>query len=247
MDTKLTPQQIREKVRGYKANGADLIKLFATKSVREGGAQTMSDEQIIAACSEAKLLGMREIVHAHSSHAATVAAENGCTSIEHGMMLDNATLDVMAAHGVYFDPNFAVIPNYFANKEKYLGIGNYTEAGFAAMDKSRPMAADVLKRALAHHVKVVLGTDAMAGLHGHNSEEFIYRVKEAGISPMEAITSGTSISADSLNLGDKIGTIREGMEADIVAVAGDPLADITAVRNVVFVMKSGKVYKNAAH
>jgi imidazolonepropionase-like amidohydrolase len=114
------------------------------------------------------------------------------------------------------------------------------------MEKSRPMLVDVLKRARAHHVKVVFGTDAMPGLHGRNSEEFIERVKDAGVPPMEAITSATSLAAESIGLGDKIGTIREGMDADLVAISGDPLKDIAAVRNVVFVMKSGKVYKNVA-
>jgi imidazolonepropionase-like amidohydrolase len=94
-------------------------------------------------------------------------------------------------------------------------------------------------------VKIVLGTDAVAGSHGRNAEEFIYRVKDGGQAAMDAIVSGTSLAAESLGLQDKIGAIAEGMEADIVAVAGNPLEDITAVRKVVFVMRAGHVYKNA--
>jgi imidazolonepropionase-like amidohydrolase len=102
----------------------------------------------------------------------------------------------------------------------------------------------VLRRARAHGVKIVFGTDAVAGAHGRNAEEFIYRVQEAGEKPMDAIESATSLSAESLGLGREIGTIAPGYNADIVAVLGDPLTDITAVRKVVFVMKDGKIYKN---
>jgi imidazolonepropionase-like amidohydrolase len=108
------------------------------------------------------------------------------------------------------------------------------------------MMADVLKRARAHHVKIIFGTDAVAGSHGRNAEEFIYRVRDGGQPAMEAIVGGTSLAAESLRLGDKIGSIADGMEADLVAVAGNPLDDITAVRKVVFVMKGGKVFKNTA-
>ena len=116
----------------------------------------------------------------------------GCTSIEHGTFLDDATLELMAQRGVYFDPNFLVLHNYLDNKPKFLGIGNYTEEGFAAMEKGLPLVAEVLKRARTHHVKIVLGTDAVAGAHGRNAEEFIYRVKDGGDRPMDALMSGTS-------------------------------------------------------
>ena len=104
--------------------------------------------------------------------------------------------------------------------------------------------ADALRRARAHKVKIVFGTDAVAGSHGRNAEEFIYRVKEAGETPMDAIVSATSRSAESLGLGDRIGAIAVGCAADLVATDGNPLDDITAVRRVRFVMKAGKVYRN---
>jgi imidazolonepropionase-like amidohydrolase len=239
------PEQIRAYVRKMKEDGADVIKLFATKSIRDGGAQSMSDGQIQATCTEAKALGIRSAVHAHASAGASAAIRAGCTSIEHGAFLDDATLQLMADRGVYFDPNFLVLHNYLENKPKFLGIGNYTEEGFAYMAKGLPLMSDVLKRAMAHHVKIVLGTDAVAGAHGRNAEEFIYRVKDGGQSPMDAIVSGTSLAAESLRMQDKIGAIQEGLEADIVAVAGNPLEDITAVRRVAFVMKGGKIHKTA--
>ncbi len=241
------PEKIRAYVDKMKADGADVIKLFATASIRDGGKQTMTDEQVQAACSEATKLGLRSVVHAHAPGGARAAVLAGCTSVEHGAFLDDATLQLMADHGTYFDPNFLVLHNYLENKPKFLGIGNYNEEGFAYMEKGIPMMADVLKRARARHLKIVLGTDAVAGSHGRNAEEFIYRVRDGGQPAMEAIVSGTSLAAESLRLGAKIGSIADGMEADLVAVAGSPLDDITAVRNVVFVMKGGKVFKNTTH
>jgi imidazolonepropionase-like amidohydrolase len=237
------PDQIRAYVRKMKADGANLVKLFATASIRDGGKMTMTVDQINAACGEAKAVGLRSLVHAHSSDGARAAVNAGCTSIEHGTFLDDETLELMAQRGVYFDPNFLVLHNYLENKARFLNIGNYTEEGFAAMEKGVPLVAAVLRRARAHHVKIVLGTDGVAGAHGRNAEEFIYRVKDGGDSPMDALSSGTSVAAESLGMGSKIGAVAEGMEADLVAVQGNPLDDITAVRRVVFVMKHGKVYR----
>jgi imidazolonepropionase-like amidohydrolase len=239
------PDKIRAYVDKMKADGADVVKLFATASIRDGGKLTMTPEQIQAACGEATKVGLRSVVHAHSSDGARSAVEAGCTSIEHGTFLDDATLQIMAARGVYFDPNFLVLHNYLDNKPKFLGIGNYTEEGFAAMEKGLPLVADVLRRARAAHVKIVLGTDGVAGAHGRNAEEFIYRVKDGGDTAMDALLSGTSVAAESLRMANRIGAVVEGMDADLVATAGDPLDDITAVRRVAFVMKGGKVFKEA--
>ncbi|HEY1337687.1 MAG TPA: amidohydrolase family protein [Bryobacteraceae bacterium] len=237
------PEKIRAFIRQMKAESADVVKLFATASIRDGGAQTMTKEQIDAACGEAKAVGLRAAVHAHASDGARAAILAGCTSIEHGTFLDDATLDLMAQRGVYFDPNFLVLHNYLDNKPKFLNIGNYTEEGFAAMVKGLPLVADVYRRARAHHVKIVLGTDAVAGAHGRNAEEFIYRVKDGGDKPMDALITGTSMAAESLGMASQIGAVAEGMQADLVATEGNPLDDITAVRRVRFVMKGGRVYR----
>jgi imidazolonepropionase-like amidohydrolase len=237
------PATLREKVRQFKADGADLIKLFATASIRDGGKMTMTVDQVNAICDEAKKVGLRAIVHAHASDGAAAAINAGCTSIEHGTFLDDKTLDLLVSHGTFFDPNFLVLHNYLDNKPKFLGIGNYNEEGFAYMEKGLPEVAAVLKRARRHNAKIAFGTDGVAGAHGRNAEEFIYRVKEGGDKPMDAITSGTSVSAASLGLSNQIGSIAEGMEADLVATSGNPLDDITNVRKVAFVMKHGKVYK----
>ena len=106
---------------------------------------TVLREQIEAACGEAKALGLRTLVHAHSSDGARAAILAGCTAIEHGTFLDDATLELMGQKGTYFDPNFLVLHNYLDNKPKFLGIGNYNEEGFAAMARALPLVADVLK------------------------------------------------------------------------------------------------------
>jgi imidazolonepropionase-like amidohydrolase len=209
-ETSGTPEQIRALVRKTKEDGADVIKLFATKSIRDGGGQTMTDEQLQAACGEAKAVGLRAVVHAHATGGAKAAILAGCTGIEHGTFLDDATLQLMADRGIYFDPNFLVLHNYLENKPKFLGIGNYNEEGFAYMEKALPQVSDVLQRAMKHHVKIVLGTDAVAGAHGRNAEEFIYRVNDGKQSPMDAIVSGTSVWPNRWGWGIRSGRLPRG-------------------------------------
>ncbi len=156
-------------------------------------------------------------------------------------------LRLMAEHGTFFDPQVGlVIHNYLDNKARFLGIGNYTEEGFAKMQEVLPLNQAMFKRALATKgLKIIFGTDAVAGAHGRNAEEFIYRVQD-GQDPMDALVAANSRAAESLNRQNEIGAIGAGMQADIIALDGDPLQDITAVRRVIFVMKAGNVYKNLA-
>jgi len=241
-----TPEQIRAFVQEQVKQGADVIKIFASASIRDGGAATLSQEQLNAACGEATRLGKRSAVHAHGPESAQRAVRAGCTVIEHGALLDEATLDLMNEKGTYWDPNIGlVLQNYIENKPKYLGIGNYTEEGFAWMEKGIPLALDAFKKGLKRpNIKIVFGTDAVAGSHGRNATELVYRVQKGGQAPMDAIVSGTSRAAESLRLEKEIGRIAPGMAADIIAVSGDPLQDIDALLRVGFVMKGGKVYKN---
>ena len=239
------PAQIRAFIRKAIADGADFVKIFATASIREGGAQTMTDDQIRAACDEARALGKRSIVHAQGPEGAKAAVLAGCTSIEHGNRLTDEVLDLMVQRGTYFDSNnHLLLHNYIENKARYLGSGNFTEEGFAYMEKGLPIGNDTFKRAVAKNVKMIFGTDGGAGAHGRNFEELVYRVRDGGQPPMDAIVSATSLSAESLRMQDRIGSIAQDMEADIIATDGNPLDDITAVGRVVFVMKGGKVYKN---
>jgi imidazolonepropionase-like amidohydrolase len=239
------PAAIRTFVRKAIADGADFVKIFATASIREGGAQTMTDDQIRAACDEARALGKRSIVHAQGPEGAKAAVLAGCTSIEHGNRLTDEVLDLMVQRGTYFDSNnHLLLHNYLENKDRYLGSGNFTAQGFAYMEKGLPIGNDTFKRALGKNVKMIFGTDGGAGAHGRNFEELVYRVRDGGQPPMAAIVSATSLSAESLRMQTQIGSIGPGMDADIIATLGNPLDDITSVRRVVFVMKSGQVYKN---
>jgi imidazolonepropionase-like amidohydrolase len=132
-------------------------------------------------------------------------------------------------------------------KQRYLGIGNFTESGFALMEKGVPQSLTMFKRALAvKGLKLIMGTDAGAGAHGQNAREIVYRVQIGGQPPMEAIIGATSLAAEALGMKDTVGVIAPGSAADLIAIDGDPLTDITALRRVVFVMKGGTVVKNVA-
>jgi imidazolonepropionase-like amidohydrolase len=242
-----TPDEIRAFVRKLKQAGADLIKIFASASIRQGGGMTLSQDQLNAACDEANKQGLRTLVHAYKD-AVRAAALAGCTQVEHGTMATDDDLKVLAEHGTYFDPQAGlVIENYIANKERFLGTSGYTEEGFAAMERALSLDHDIVRRAVKiPGLKVVFGTDALAGSHGRNAEEFIDRVRDAGVDLMSAMVSANSLAAEGMRMGDRIGSIAPGYEADIIALDGDPLKDITAVRRVTFVMKGGVVYKNVA-
>jgi imidazolonepropionase-like amidohydrolase len=243
-----TPDQIRAFVRKVKADGADLVKLFASKSSREGGAQTMTDEQIQAACAEAKAVGLRSWVHAHSASSVRAAALAGCTTVTHGSQVTDAELTLMRDRGTYFEPNIGLVSqNYLENKSHYFGIGNFNEEGFAYTEKLIPLKREMFKKALAvNGLKLLMGTDAGAGAHGRSAEEIIYRVQVAEQPARQALVDATAMNALSLGLADRIGAIAPGFDADLIAVDGDPIQDITALRRVVFVMKGGVVYKNVA-
>jgi len=245
-DTRLTVEQLRQAVRDRKAAGADVIKIFASRSIRDGGAQTLSDEQLAALCGEAKAVGLRSVVHAHSAESMRAVALAGCSQIEHGVFATAEVLQLLVERGVYFDPQCALVfRNYlYDNRARFEGIGNYNTEGFAAMEKAIPLARAAFKLAIATPgLKVVFGTDAVAGSHGRNAEDLVCRVQEGGQRPMDAIISATSLNAQSLGLGGRLGAVARGLEADLIAVEGNPATDITALRRVRFVMKGGSVVR----
>jgi len=239
------PDEIRRQVDALAADGADVIKIFASESIRTGGAPTLTQEQLDAACGEATAKGLRSLVHAHSIESVKRSIQAGCTTIEHGALIDRETMQSMVDHGVYFDPNiFLVSDNYLKNKERFLGIGSYTEEGMRVTAEVIPVKLKMFKEALTvPGLKILFGTDGVAGSFGRLQDELIYRVQEGGQAPMDAIVSATSLAAESIRLQDRIGAVAQGMDADLIAVEGDPVGDITALRRVVFVMKGGKVFK----
>jgi imidazolonepropionase-like amidohydrolase len=239
-----TPDEIRTFVQKQKQSGADVIKIFASKSIRLGGGMTLSQEQLNAACDEAKKQELRTLVHAYKE-AVRAAAIAGCTEVEHGTLATDEDFKLLAEKGTFLDPQAGlVIDNYLQNKEKYLGTQGYTAEGFAAMENILPLDCDEVRHASkVPGLKIVFGTDAVAGADGRNAEEFIDRV-HCGVEPMTAIVSANSLGAEAIGMSDQIGSIAPGLQADIIALDGDPVKDITAVRRVVFVMKGGIVYKN---
>ncbi len=241
---KMTPDEIRADIRKKKVDGADLIKIFASASIRDGGVPTLSQEQLDAACGEARAQGLRSMVHAHSPESMMRAAKARCTVVEHGGLATPEALKALADAGVYFDPNIGLVTqNYLENKSRFLGIGNYTGEGFAAMVRALESKDTMFGAALkTKGLKMVMGTDAVAGAHGQNARESIERVK-SGQRPMDAIIGMTSLAAESMGLGGATGSVTTGLAADLVAVDGDPLTDITALQRVRFVMKDGKIYK----
>ena len=245
-DESATPADMRAHVEKVVGQGADVIKFFASRSIREGGAQTLSDEAIRAGCEAGRAAGKRVWVHAHSATAARVAAEAGCTAIAHGSQLTAAEFAVLAEKGTYFEPNIGLVSqNYIENKDRFLGTGNFDAEGFRYTEEGIPLKLEMFKRALRQPgLKIIMGTDAVAGAHGQNAREIVYRVQVAGQAPMDAIVSATSLNAEALGMKDEIGAVAPGLQADLIAVAGDPISDITALQRVRFVMRAGKVYRN---
>jgi len=239
-----TPDEIRAFVRKQKESGADVIKIFAANSVRRPD-PTLSQDQINAACDEARKQGLRSVVHAYKDavHEAILA---GCTEIEHGVLTTDDDLALMAKKGIWLDPQAGlVMQNYVDNWEKFSGTPGYPPEVLPVIKDLIPMFQDFARRAFKYPgLKIVFGSDALAGSHGRNAEEFIYRVHDAGMDPMRAMVSANSLAAEALGMSNEIGSIAPGLQADIIAIDGDPLRDITAVRRVVFVMKGGKVYRN---
>ena len=235
-----TPEQLREQVKQLKAQGADVIKTFASGSIRDGGKFSTTQAQMDAICSEAKAQGLRSLVHAHDPESILASVKAGCYEIEHGAYADDASIAAMKAANIYFDPNIGlVLQNYIENKDKYMGSGNYNEEGFAFMEKAVPTLLPIFKKALAAGLKMPMGTDAVAGGHGQNAREIITRVNGGGQKPMDALVGATSLAAETLRMGDTIGTLAKGYEADMVVLNGDPLKDISAVRSVKMVIKAG--------
>jgi imidazolonepropionase-like amidohydrolase len=242
-----TPDGMRAFVRKQKEAGADVIKIFANYSVHRP-ALMLSQDQLNAACDEARKLGLRSLVHAYKD-AVRAASLAGCTEVEHGVLATDDDLRLMASKGTFLDPQAGLVwENYLLNKERFVGTPGFPTSldGFASMEQLIPIYHEFMQRAMRiPGLKIVFGTDALAGSHGRNAEEFIDRVRDVGIDPMSAMVSANSLGAEALGMADQIGSISSGLQADIIALDGDPLKDITAVRRVVFVMKGGVVYKTS--
>src|SRR5215469_2930369 len=220
-----TPGEIRAFVREQKDAGGDFLKIYASGGMRQT-AQSIPQPLLEAACDEAHKVGLRSLVHAnYDAVRGTVAA--GCTQIEHGLGATDADLHAMAEKGIYFDPQAGqLVQNYLENRTRYAGTPFFpkTPQEFEPMKELLPIIHDVIQRARrTSGLKIVFGTDALAGMHGHNGEDLINRVIEGGVPPMDALISANSLAAEAMRMDDLIGTLAPGLEADIIALDGDPL------------------------
>lgn len=246
-DVRLSVDSLRQLVRARKAQGADLIKIFASQGLGAGGAQTLSDAQLAAVCGEAKAQGLRTLVHAISAGSVRAATLAGCTQIEHGIFAGQPELTLMAEHGTIFSPQVClVLRNYIDHRDVYTRSG-FTPQSFASLANALTITPGMFARAIATpKLQIVFGTDAVALAHGRNADELSCRVQKGGQRPMDAVISATSAAARSLRLDDRIGAVAPGLEADLIAVDGDPATDVTALQRVRFVMRQGVVYKQAS-
>jgi len=241
-DSTTPDDSLRALVRSRQARGANVIKIFASKSQRVGAGPTFTEHQLEVLCGEAASLGLRTMVHAYREQAGA-AARAGCRQIEHGTYGTQADIDAIVHAGAFFGPQVGlVVQNYLANKAHYLP-GGFTEEGMAIMERDLPRDFEICSMAVKSGAKVAFSTDATAGAHGRNAEELIGRVEHCGMTPMASLVSANSLAADAIGMGGELGALAPGYDADIIALDGDPVADITATRRVVFVMRGGVVYK----
>ncbi len=236
-------EAVQHKVRENIKYGADLIKVCATGGVLSHGddpqASQYTIEEMKAIVADAHRLGRKVAAHAHGAQGIRWASEAGVDSIEHGSYIDDAAIATMKKNGTYLVPTLYLGDWFLENAER-------TGAPAELIAKARevmPAARKNVARAFAAGVKVGFGTDAAVYPHGLNAHEFAVMVK-LGLSPLQAIQAATINDADLLGWSDKVGTIEAGKWADIVAVDGDPLADVTTLERVKFVMKGGEVVKN---
>lgn len=239
-----SPDELRAEVQKLKSEGADLIKLYGSESGVRGVCipSRVTLEQMTAVCGEARIQGLRCVVHAHPPDAIINAVKAGATEIEHGGCADDAAISAMAEANVLFDPTMSVVPMTLAHKEELMRLGRVDAKEIAVMEEVLPKKRSTFQKALVAGLRMPNGSD-IGYFQGDNAREIVVRV-ESGQKPMDAIIAATSLAAESLGLDKTVGTLAPGYEADIIAVAANPLEDIAALRNVKFVMKGGQIYRH---
>ncbi len=238
-----SPDEIRRVVRQRYKDGADLIKIAATGGVlslaKSGQAPLFTEDEVRTVVLTAKDYGLKVAAHAHGDEGMQRAIKAGVASIEHGTYMSDETIALMKKHGTYYVPTISA-GRFVAEKAKLDGyFPSIVRPKAAAIG---PLIQATFQRAYAGGVKIAFGTDQGVAPHGDNAKEFIYMV-EAGMPPMKAIQSATLEAAKLVEAEKDLGTVESGKIADLVAVPGDPLADISLMTKVSFVMKAGKVYK----
>jgi imidazolonepropionase-like amidohydrolase len=222
--------------------GADCIKIAATGGVLSKGdspgAEQFSDDEIRAIIIEAHRLGRKVAAHAHGAAGIKQAVQAGVDSIEHGSFIDDEAIQMMKEKGTYLVPTL-YLGDWFLENYKKVGVPEFMVAKARVV---MPAARQHIARAFKADVKVAFGTDAAVYPHGLNAREFAVMVK-LGLTPIQSIQAATINAADLIGWSDKVGSIEPGHYADVVAVSGDPLTDVSVLEKVEFVMKAGKVVK----
>jgi imidazolonepropionase-like amidohydrolase len=235
--------EVQHKVRENIKYGADLIKVCATGGVLSLGdnpqASQYTLDEMKAIVADAHRLGRKVAAHAHGAEGIRWAAEAGVDSIEHGSYIDDAGIAAMKEHGTYLVPTLYLGDWMMENA----GLTHLPAPLLAKAQDVIPAARKNIARAFAGGVKVAFGTDAAVYPHGLNAHEFAVMVK-LGLTPLQAIQAATVNAADLLGWAGKVGTLEPGAWADIVAVDGDPVKDVTLLERVKFVMKGGEVVRN---
>jgi imidazolonepropionase-like amidohydrolase len=235
--------EVQHKVRENIKYGADLIKVCATGGVLSLGdnpqASQYTLEEMKAMVADAHRLGRKVAAHAHGAEGIRWAAEAGVDSIEHGSYIDDAGIAAMKEHGTYLVPTLYLGDWMLENA----GLTHLPAPLLAKAQEVIPAARKNIAHAFASGVKVAFGTDAAVYPHGLNAHEFAVMVK-LGLTPLQAIQAATVNAADLLGWSGKVGSLQPGAWADIIAVAGDPIKDVTTLERVKFVMKGGEVVKN---
>ena len=234
--------QVRQRVRALEANGVDLIKVIASGAFLSHGSDPATDDftydEIRAAVEEANKKGLRVAAHAHSASSIKNAVRAGVASIEHGTMIDDEGIRMMKEHGTYL-----VADIYDDECIKPSATNNTQPADFQQKEANwAEVQRENFRKAVNAGVKIAFGTDAGVCPHKDSVKQFGYQVKY-GQTPMQAIQSSTISAATLIGKPDQFGSIQVGKFADIVAVPGDPLADIHLLEQVNFVMKEGKIFK----
>ena len=239
-----SPADARKAVRQRYKDGADWIKITATGGVlsvaKSGQNPQFTDQELKAIVDTAREYGMRVAAHAHGTEGMKRAVIAGVASIEHGTFMDREVMKLMKDKGTYFSATI-LAGDWVGKKAKIDGF--FPELVRPKALEIGPIAIKTFAEAYKYGVPIVFGTDTGVSAHGDNAQEFALMVK-AGMPEMEAIQSATSIAASFLDIADTHGTVEMGKQADIIAVSGNPLEDITAMEKVIFVMKGGTIYKN---
>jgi imidazolonepropionase-like amidohydrolase len=234
---------VQHKVRENIKYGSDLIKICATGGVLSKGddpqASQYTLEEMKAIVADAHRLGRKVAAHAHGAQGILWASQAGVDSIEHGSYIDDAGIAEMKKNGTYLVPTLYLGDWFLENAER-----NHVPEFYLAKAKAvMPIARQNIAHAFASGVKVAFGTDSAVYPHGLNAHEFAVMVK-LGLTPLQAIQAATLNAADLLGWSGKVGTLEPGAWADVIAVDGDPVKDVTILEHVKFVMKGGEVVKN---